>query len=71
MTKILRETKQYWAGLKMADIAKLADANLTAMEEMSKLAGSGKMDQAKADFDKIGASCSACHDIHPEKRLSK
>jgi len=68
MTKILQETKQYWAGRKMADIVKLADANLAALDAMSKLAASGKMDQAKAAFDKIGDSCSACHDVHPEKR---
>jgi soluble cytochrome b562 len=71
MAKILQEAKEYWAGLKMADVVKLADANLAALDAMSKLAGSGKMDQSKAAFDKIGDSCSVCHDVQPEMRLTK
>ena len=31
----------------------------------------GKIDTAKAAFDKINTSCSACRDIHPENRLRK
>ena len=71
LTGILQETREYWTGVKMPDVVKLADANLAALGAMSKLAGSGKMDQAKAAFDKIGDSCSVCHDIHPENRLAK
>ena len=71
LTRILQETREYWMGVKMPDVVKLADANLAAIDAMSKLAGSGKMDQAKAAFDKIGETCSSCHDLHPEKRLAK
>ena len=57
LTRILQETREYWTGVKMPDVVKLADANLAAIDAMSKLAGSGKMDQAKAAFDKIGETC--------------
>ena len=70
MTKIVQETKQFWAAKKMADIVTLADASLAALNEMSKMAAAGKMDQSKAVYQKIGATCSACHDVHPEKRLT-
>lgn len=70
MTKIVLEAKQFWAAKNMADIVKLADASLAALDEMNKLAASGKIDQSKAAFQKIGDTCSACHDAHPEKRVA-
>jgi hypothetical protein len=71
MMKTLLETKQFWTEQKMADIVKLADDNIAAANEMTKIASSGQMDTAKAAFNKLGAACSACHDIHPENRLKK
>ena len=71
ISKILLETKQFWADKKMPDIVKLADANLVATDALSKLAASGNMDQSKAAYDKLNSSCSACHDVHPENRLGK
>ena len=71
MLKILLETKQFWAGQKMADVVKLADDNIAALNEMAKIAGSGSMDQGKAVFAKVNNTCSACHDTHPENRLKK
>jgi soluble cytochrome b562 len=71
MLKILLETKQFWAGQKMADVVKLADDNIAALNEMAKLAGSGNMEQGKAAFTKVNSTCSACHDTHPENRLKK
>lgn len=70
ITKIVQEAKQFWAAKKMADIVKLADASLAALGEMNKLASAGKMDQSQAVFQKVSDTCSACHDAHPEKRLS-
>ena len=71
MTRILTETRQFWAEQKMADVVKLADDNIAALNEMAKIAESGNMDQGKAVFAKINSACSACHDIHPENRLTK
>jgi cytochrome c556 len=71
MIAIMTETKTFWAEKKMDDIVKLADGSLSALNEMAALAKSGKMDNAKAAFDKINASCSACHDLHPENRVKK
>ena len=71
MTRILTETRQFWAEQKMADVVKLADDNIAALNEMAKIAASGSMDQGKAAFAKINSACSACHDVHPENRLTK
>lgn len=69
MTAILKETKQFWAGRKMADVVRLADENLAALGEMTKMAGSGKMEKAQAAAELISTTCSACHNIHPEGRM--
>ena len=71
IAKILQEAKAFWAARKMADIMKLADDDIAAANDMANIAASGKMDTAKAAFDKINVACSACHDIHPENRLKK
>jgi len=70
MTKTVQEVKQFWAAKKMADIVKLADASLAALDAMNKLVSSGKVDQSEEAFQKINDTCSACHDAHPEKRLA-
>ena len=71
ISKILQESKAFWAEQKMDDIVKTADDSIAAANDMTRIAASGKMDTAKAAFDKINVSCSACHDLHPEDRLTK
>jgi hypothetical protein len=71
LMKILLESKEFWAGQKLADVVKLVDDNIAALNEMAKIAGSGNMDQGKVVFAKVNNTCSACHDTHPENRLKK
>ncbi len=71
IARILQETKTFWAAQKMTDVARLADNSIAAVNNMAKIAASGQMDAAKAAYNKINATCSACHDVHPENRLKK
>jgi cytochrome c556 len=71
IAKILQETKTFWAAQNMADVVKTADDAIAAANEMSKVAASGKMDNAKAAYEKLNTSCSLCHDLHAESRLKK
>lgn len=70
ITAIMKESRAFWVEQKMPDVVKVADDALTAAA-MDKLAKSGRMDTAKAAFDKLNAACSTCHDMHPENRLKK
>ena len=69
--KILQETKAFWEQQKMADVVKTADDALGAANEMAAVAKSGKMDTAKAAYDKLNAACNKCHDLHAEERVKK
>jgi hypothetical protein len=71
ITAILKETREFWAKQNMPDTVKLADNALAAAADMDKIAKSGKMDTAKAAFDKLNTACSSCHDTHPENKLKK
>jgi hypothetical protein len=69
ITKIITETKKFWADQKQADVVKLADDTLAAAANMTVVA------KAKGDFkaayQKLDVSCQQCHNIHPENRLKK
>ena len=61
-------TEEYWAAKKADDIVKLAQASRALARETAAAATAGKMPGARSAFDKLSASCNACHDLHPEKR---
>ena len=65
---LMGRTEDYWAARKQADIVKLAAATRALARQLAAEGKSGKLDQAKATFTKMNASCNTCHDLHPEKR---
>jgi hypothetical protein len=71
ITKLLSEARKFWVDQKQADVVKMFDETLAIAAEMSNIARSGDMANAKATFDKLNTSCSNCHDTHPENRLKK
>jgi len=62
------QTVEYWSARKAADGVKLAAAAKTAATQALGAAKTGNMAAAGEAFDKMGASCNACHDLHLEKR---
>ena len=70
LTNILRQEEQYWINAKQSDAAKLARQNLAESRQIAAWAKSGDLNQALRAFNKLEETCSACHDLHPEKRLS-
>ncbi|MEQ1886853.1 MAG: cytochrome c [Bryobacteraceae bacterium] len=71
ISKLLAETRAFWEQKKMADVVKTADDAIAAANEMAAVAKSGKMDTAKAAYDKLNAACNKCHDLHAEERVRK
>jgi len=66
--KILAQTQAYWATRHADDIVKIAQESRTLATAIAVAAKTGKLDQAAEAFTKMNARCSACHDLHPEKR---
>jgi hypothetical protein len=68
MEALMAQTEDYWAARKAPDIVKLAQAARSQSKEMGAAAAAAKFDDAEGLFAKLGATCNACHDLHPEKR---
>ena len=62
------QTVDYWSAKKVADGVKLATAAKGAATQALAAAKAGNMTAAGEAFEKMGASCNACHDLHLEKR---
>jgi len=65
---LMGRTGDYWAAKKQADIVKLAQATRALAAQLAADGKAGHLDQAAQTFQKMNASCNACHDLHPEKR---
>ena len=68
MEALMGQTETYWAAKQAADIVKLAQAARSQAKEIGAAAAAAKFDDAEGVFAKLNATCSACHDLHPEKR---
>ena len=71
IVKLLEEVRTFWADKKMPDVLKMFDDTIGQAKAMSAMGTSGKLDGAKEAFAKLNASCSRCHDTHPEEKLPK
>ena len=69
LAKILQNEVKYWTDNKQADALKLAQSNAAELTEVTTAAKANKMGDAKKAFAKMSATCDACHELHPEKRL--
>ena len=68
LESLMGKTEEYWAAKKFADGVKLAkETHSLATQSVSQFK-SGNLPAAQDSFDKMGASCNACHELHLEKR---
>ena len=65
---LMAKTEAYWAGKNASDIVTLARESRALATQVAAAAQAGQLDQSDAAFTKMNANCSACHDLHPEKR---
>lgn len=54
----------------LSDARRLAEDNLDAARRIESAAKAGDLPRLKESFGLLQSSCRACHDLHPEKRLS-
>jgi hypothetical protein len=65
---LMGKTEGYWTAKKVSEAVKLAkDARGFAAGALASTK-SGNVPAAKDSFDRMGASCNACHELHLEKR---
>jgi hypothetical protein len=69
LVQIGEQEEDYWRKAKLEDIVKLAQKNLEAARDVAAAAKDGYFDEALLAFGRLEATCRACHDVHPEKRL--
>ena len=65
---LMAKTEDYWTAKKMADGVKLAKESRAFAAQAQVAAKRGDTAAAGQSFDKMGASCNSCHELHLEKR---
>ena len=65
---LMAKTEDFWTAKKVADGVKLAKESRALAAQAQAAAKRGDAAAAGQSFDKMGASCNTCHDLHLEKR---
>jgi hypothetical protein len=65
---LMGKTEEYWTAKKAADGVRLTREARTLAAQAGAAAKANQMSDASAAFDKMGATCNACHELHLEKR---
>ena len=68
LEEILAKTQAYWAERHADDIVTIARESRTLATAVATAAKAGHLGQATEASAEMNARCSACHDLHPEKR---
>ena len=64
-----KQEEAYWKKAGQKDAIDLARKNRAAAEQIAAAAKAGRFNQALQAYGNLEATCRACHDLHPEKRL--
>ena len=64
---LCQQEEQLWIRARVAEAIRLAGKNLQAVRELEAGAKTGDLDSAAKAFERLNASCRACHDLHLEK----
>jgi hypothetical protein len=65
---LMGRTEDYWTAKKAADGVKLTKETRAYATQALTAAKAGDLAAAMTQFDKMGASCNSCHELHLEKR---
>ena len=65
---LMAKTEDYWTAKKAADGVKLAKESRSLAAQAQAAAKRGDTAASGQSFDKMGAACNSCHDLHLEKR---
>ena len=65
---LMSRTEDYWTAKKSNDGVKLAKEARALAAQGGTAAKAGNFTAATGAFDKMGASCNSCHELHLEKK---
>jgi len=65
---LMAKTGDYWAGKKSSDGIRLSKEARDLAVQAGAAVKAGNMQAATQAFEKMGATCNACHELHLEKR---
>ena len=65
---LMAKTGEYWTTKKAADGAKLSRDARDLAAQAGAAVKAGNIPAAQEAFDKMGATCNTCHELHLEKR---
>ena len=65
-----KQEEAYWKKAGQKDAIDLAQKNRAAADQIAAAAKAGRFEQALQAYGNLEATCRACHDLHPEKRLA-
>ena len=65
---LMAKTEEYWTAKKSNDGVKLAKEARALAAQAGTAARAGNLTAATDAFDKMGASCNSCHELHLEKK---
>ena len=65
---LMARTEDYWGARKADDGVKLARQTRALAAQALAAAKGGTLTAARDPFEKMGASCNSCHELHLEKR---
>ena len=68
LESLMAKTGEYWAARKAGDGVKLSKDAHDLAAQAGAAAKAGNMPAATQAFDKMGATCNTCHELHLEKR---
>lgn len=68
LESLMGKTEEYWTAKKFADGVKVAKETHSLAAQAVSQFKSGNLPAAQDSFDKMGASCNACHELKLEKR---
>ena len=69
LAEIGKQEETYWKKAGQMDAIGLAQKNRAAALQIVAAAKAGHFDKALQAYGDLEATCRACHDLHPEKRL--
>lgn len=68
LESLMAKTEGYWAAKKATDGVRLTKEARAQASQAAAAVKAGNMSAAGEAFEKMGATCNACHDLHLEKR---
>ena len=70
LLKLAEQEETYWQKTKLDDAVKLAQQNVAESRAILGAVKEENFEQAAQAFQDLEKTCRACHDLHPEKRLT-